>query len=318
MSAHELIPAIVRVPASTSNLGAGFDCLGLAIDRYLTASFEPGPTATLKLERTGTLSTLAAPVDDDLLVRVFREQLIAQGGPEPAGTLHVNSQIPVGRGLGSSAAATVAGLALARAVLGDDVLDRNRALQEVVRWEGHADNGAPALFGGLIAVAHEDGRAHPLPFPLSDDVGLVFAAPPVEIATRATRAALPDTLPHAVAARGLGRLAALLQGLAEADPEKLRIGFSDQLHVPYRLPLIPGAEAAMHAAREAGAWAVTISGSGSGLIATSPVERADAVARAMADAFHRAGFANGVVAFVAQPDREGTRLVKEAASTRSN
>lgn len=311
MKMRELLPARVRVPASTSNLGAGFDCLGLAIDRYLTATFEPDASTTLEIERGGTLTTLDLSTEDDVLVQTFRTHIAAEIDAAPTGTLRVESEIPVGRGLGSSAAAVVAGLGLARAALGTTSLDRTALLQEVVEWEGHPDNGAPALFGGLIAIAREGDQAHPLPLPLSDEIGLAFAAPPVEVSTNAARSALPDAVPHGVATRGLGRLAALLQGLATGDPDALRIGFDDELHVPYRLPVIRGAEGAIRAAEEAGAWATTISGSGSGLIAVSPTGHADAVAEAMANAFRRAGFESGVTAFVATPDHEGVRLTEE-------
>src|SRR5690606_21586356 len=110
-------PARVRVPASTSNLGAGFDCLGLALDRYLTAEYEPAGGA-LQLERGGTLTALRCGVDDDLLVRAFRARLARFGKGCPGGVIRVESEIPVSRGLGSSGAAVVAGIALADAVLG--------------------------------------------------------------------------------------------------------------------------------------------------------------------------------------------------------
>jgi len=102
-------------------------------------------------------------------------------------------------------------------------------------------------------------------------------------------------------------MAALLQGLATGEPELLRIGFADELHVPHRLPLIPGGEAALAAAAEAGAWATTISGAGSGLIAACPLDRAETVAEAIAEAFRRATGADGVVQFAVRPDLDGVR-----------
>src|SRR5690606_30173543 len=185
-------------------------------------------------------------------------------------------------------------------------------LLEATRLEGHPDNAAPAIFGGLLAVARAAGGAlHVVPLPLSPDVGFAYAAPGAEVSTAAARRALPEAVPHDVAARALGRVAALLHGLAVADAELIRVGFTDELHVRYRLPLIPGAPDALDAAREAGAWAVTISGSGSGLIAACGPARAAEVAAAMADAFRRAAGDAGVVDFEARPAPQGVRVELE-------
>jgi homoserine kinase len=134
---------------------------------------------------------------------------------------------------------------------------------------------------------------------LSDTIGFAFAAPDIEVPTQRARRVLPQSVAHELAARGLGRVAALLQGFATGDAELLRIGFTDELHVPYRLPLIPRAEPAMHAAMDAGAWAVTISGSGSGLIAVAPRGAESRVASAMATALQEG------TGFVLEADRQG-------------
>ncbi|MCI0436315.1 MAG: homoserine kinase [Gemmatimonadetes bacterium] len=299
-------PARVRVPGSTSNLGAGFDCIGMAIDRALDVSFTPGGAA-LTLERAGTLTPLDTPVDDDLVVRAFTQGL-ATHPATPGGRLEATSTIPLARGLGSSAAATVAGLALAGAAAGAD-WEPHHVLRVAARIEGHPDNAAPAIFGGLVLVAAgEDGQPATFALPLSQRIAFAYAAPAAGIATRAARAALPASVPHATAVRGLARAAALVRGLADGDVDLLRIGFADELHVPHRLPLIPRADAARDAALDAGAWAVTISGSGSGLVAVCPPGSEAHVARAMADAFGASDDA-GVVGFPLRPDPEGARLL---------
>ena len=220
------------------------------------------------------------------------------------------------RGLGSSAAAVVAALALAEAAAGgaaqgNAALAHDRGSHPLLRragdWEGHLDNVAPSVFGGLVAVAQGgDGAPRVMPLPLSQEVGFAYAAPSLEIPTAQARSALPATVPHAGAALALGRLAALLQGLATGDPDLLRVGFEDELHVPFRLPLIPGAGEARAEALRAGAWAVTISGSGSGLIAVCPRGRERGVAEAMARAF-AAGSDAAAVAIDAVPDLAGAR-----------
>lgn len=318
--APKLQSARVRIPCSTSNLGAGFDCIGLALDRYLEARYEPGPDP-LRVERRGTVASLDVPADRDLLVGAFLRALRSGADvSEPRGWIVMDSEIPVARGLGSSAAGVVAGLALAEAALGRDATPeaRSRWLRDADALEGHPDNAAPVIFGGLVAVARDaSGRPVPISLPLAPEIGFAFAAPPVEVSTREARRVLPESVPHVVASAALGRVAALLHGLATADPELLAIGFQDDLHVPYRLPLIPGAEHAVATALEAGAWAVTISGSGSGLIAVCARERAPAVADALTLGFRQAGFDAGspegrdpgaVVAFAASPDRNGAQI----------
>ncbi len=310
MANETLAPARVRVPGSTSNLGAGFDCVGLALNRHLCAEFEPG-AGSLGLERSGTLAGLGVAEADDLLFRVFRTRLLEMGFPAPGGVLRVRSDIPVARGLGSSAAAVVAGIVLANRATRHAVEPAASAallLEQASRWEGHPDNLAAAVSGGLVAVARGgDGVPSLLPLPLSDRIAFAFAAPPLELPTELARRALPAKLPHAGAAKALGRMAALLEGLRRGDPALLRIGFEDELHVPYRLPLIPRGEAAREAGVAAGAWAVTISGSGSGLIAVCPPGSDSAVAAAMGEVLAADGVPG--VAFAVEPDREG--LVRE-------
>ena len=303
MSADALHAAAVRVPCSTSNLGAGFDCIGLALERWLAARYLPDDEP-LRIERGGTLRSIATDPDDDILLRAFRAGLAARGVEETGGLLKATSDIPVSRGLGSSGAATVAGLVLAAAVTGN-ALDRGAELSRAYDLEGHPDNAAPSLYGGLVAVARGGDLPRAIPLPLSDELTFVFAAPEADVSTRAARSALPAQVSHGVAARALGRVTALLQGLAQGDPELLQIGFEDELHVPYRMPLIPHAADAMTAARDAGAFAVTISGSGSGLIAVTSRERATSVAEAMAAAFGEG------VAFTSDADRRGVIALEQ-------
>ncbi|MGH7448467.1 MAG: homoserine kinase [Longimicrobiales bacterium] len=308
MSAFDPPPALrpcgIRVPCSTSNLGAGFDCIGLAFDRYLDAGYSPG-SADLAIRRGGTLRELPAEIAEDRLVLAFLAELKRRGAGNPGGMLLATSTIPLGRGLGSSAAATVAGIALATAACGD-TLDRDAALAAAAQVEGHPDNAAPSLFGGLMAVASAGhGVPHAMRLPLSDRIAFVFAAPADGVSTNRARAALPQHVPHSAAARNLGRMAALLHGLAHADAQSIRLGFSDELHVPYRLPLIPRANTVFDAAMAAGAWGVTLSGSGSGLIAACPRDTEVAVQRAMLDAF--GGRTEGAEALSLRVDMHGAQ-----------
>jgi homoserine kinase len=295
----------VRVPCSTSNLGAGFDCLGLAFDRYLDVGYVPGPAGTLDIRRTGSVADLDVPAHEDLIITGFLAELQRHGIRDAGGEFLVHSEIPVGRGLGSSGAATVAGIALATAAR-SAVLDRAAALGHAVRSEGHPDNAAPSLFGGLTAVIHtEHGVPNAVRMPLSPEVGFVFAAPDAVVSTQRARTVLPQQVPHSAAVRNTSRMAALLYGLAHAERHAISAGFNDELHIPYRLPLIPGAREAMAAATAAGAWAVTISGSGSGLVAACAHGAEHPVLEAMCAAFARGG--HGGDGFIASPDMHGAQ-----------
>lgn len=312
MSTEErLRPAAVRVPCSTSNLGSGFDTLGLALDRYLTAAFEPEEADGLRIVRSGTLEGLDASPEDDHLASVFVGTLAAAGAAAdgesthaPRGTLSMHSEIPVARGLGSSAAAFVAGHALARLALGEDI-DARGAFRVACAREGHGDNAAPCALGGFRAIVPGEGGPIPLELPLSANVGFAYAAPAQRVSTHAAREVLPRRVTHDVAVDQLGRITALTRGLAEGDSDLIRIGVADELHVPHRLPLIPGAFNAIGAGYDAGAWAVTISGSGSGLIALCPLDRADAVAGAMHGVFDAGAGDPGCVGFALRPDFDG-------------
>lgn len=300
--------AAVRVPCSTSNLGSGFDTLGLALDRYLEARFTAGATGTgLVVERTGTLAGLEVADDEDLSVRAFR-RVEEETGRRAPGRLVLHSEIPLARGLGSSAAALVAGHAIARAALGLPS-DPRAAFEHAAGVEGHGDNAAPCAFGGFQAVARDGAGLRVIPLELSPEVGVAWAAPATRVATRAARAALPSSVEHARAVEELGYLAALVRGLAAGDAELVRLGMQDTLHVPYRLGLIPGGREAMEAGRAAGAWGVTISGAGSGLVALCGRAEAAGVAAAMESVFASADPGGEAVAFVLTPDRTGMRTL---------
>ncbi|HEY0671252.1 MAG TPA: homoserine kinase [Longimicrobiales bacterium] len=293
----------VRVPCSTSNLGAGFDCIGLALNRYLTATLHLNGEP-LQIERHGTLAALTD--DDDLVVGAMRELSY-----DPRGHLVVDSDIPVGRGLGSSAAAAVAGIMIAARAT-DAHLEREVIAARAAYLEGHPDNAVPATFGGLVGAitevtdSVETVRVHRLR--LSDRLCFVYAAPHTLVSTRAARDALPEMVTHAAATRSLARSLALVEGLADADPDLLRIGFADELHVPYRLPMIPGGADALARAVENGAYAATISGSGSGLIAICPRGAETLVRDAMRATFEHAT-GQAAMAFVLQPDEHGAQYV---------
>ena len=300
-----LLPARVRVPCSTSNLGSGYDTIGLALDRYLEATFQPDDSGALRVERTGTLARLAAEATPDLVAETLSRRL-ARVNVQPTGVLVLHSEVPVARGLGTSASAVLAGYDLARATLGEE-RDDDGAFALALKHEGHGDNAAPSLYGGLRAVAHTADGPVVMGLELSDAVGFAYAAPAAGVSTEEARSLLPRDVPHRVASASLGRVIALVRGLAEGNPDLLRIGVKDELHVPYRLPLIPGVMSAISAGKDAGAWAVTVSGAGSGLIAMCDPAEAASVAAAMHEVFDAGAGDPNCVGFALRPDTDGLK-----------
>jgi len=278
----------VRVPGSTSNLGAGFDCVGVAVERWLRLTARQG-TGELRLERGGMLRALDTPAESDFLYRGFAAACRRAGRDVPAGLVLVaESEIPVARGLGSSAAATVAGAAAATALLGLD-LDRAAVAALASELEGHPDNVTPAAFGGAtLALSGPDGLVV-TSLVVHETLALVFAVPDFTVETKRARAVLPHTLPYERAVQAAARSAALVHGLAHGDPRLLALALDDVLHVPYRRALVRGYDEVTGAARQAGAYGATLSGSGPTLLALAPMGRARAVGAAMVRAWRDGG-----------------------------
>ncbi|HYU27813.1 MAG TPA: homoserine kinase [Gemmatimonadales bacterium] len=282
----------VRVPASSSNLGAGFDCVGIAIDRWLSASvtIENEGGSGFSIQRRGKLSAVRVRADQDLFTRGFRAACAAGGTETPAGvTIDATSDIPIASGLGSSAAAIVAGALLADAALGLG-LSRAQVLDICTTIEGHPDNVAPAIYGGAVLGVHTANGWVASSLRVADGIELLIAVPPFTNETKAARAALPKSLPHHDAALGASRAAALVQGLATGDGALLSAALDDVLHVPFRRARIPGYDAVVQAATAAGAFGATLSGAGSAILAIAPKGRATLVGAAMLAAWRASGF----------------------------
>jgi len=282
---------IVHVPATTANLGPGFDCLALALDLWNEVSFEvTGDGLVVDIEGYGADSL---PKDESNLIvqsmqRVF--QLTACHPPVGLSILCEN-QIPLGSGLGSSAAAVLSGLLGANALCGNP-LSSEQILSLAVELEGHPDNAAAALHGGLVIVGNTGSRLITYPLGMvrvgGEPLQTAIVLPDFQLSTRQAREALPKQVILEDVVFNLGMSNLVVQALRDGDLTLLGEVMQDRIHQPYRVKLIPGAENAIRVARERGAAAAALSGAGPSVIAFG-LEDMQEVADAMAAEFTRAG-----------------------------
>lgn len=261
----------VSVPATSANLGPGFDCLGLALNLHNRLTFTAVPDVTHPHLIITVSGTDAAKVATDESNLVFQcAQLIFEKSERRPSGLHIHQEngIPVGSGLGSSSTAVLGGMLAANELVGRP-FTRAQILQFAAEKEGHPDNVAPALYGGLVlGVAHENGL-HIERFDLPN-LKVVVVLPEFHLLTSEARAALPAQVSRHDAIFNAARTPLLIRALQTADYDLLAIAMQDRLHQPYRLPLIPGMAQAFAAAYAAGAKGVALSGAGPSLIAFAP------------------------------------------------
>jgi homoserine kinase len=271
----------LRVPASTSNLGSGFDALGLAIDLPLTAKFEIVESGR-QIRARGKGAALIQQEENNLLLQAFDRACRKIGREPPPLKIEMDNRIPLKRGLGSSGAAIVAGLVGANLLLGKKLL-RQQLLNLANEIEGHPENASASLLGGLTVNGAENGEVKLQRFvPPNDWVAAAFI-PDLEIATHDARRVLPETLPREDAVKNVQRVAVLVSAFAKRDSSLLKFGVQDWLHQPYRKALVPGFDDFLAAAYEAGAFAAFLSGSGSTILAICAKQQAKKISQALAE-----------------------------------
>jgi len=272
----------LRVPASTSNLGAGFDALGLAIDLPLTIKFEITKSKQ-KIRARGEGAAVIQQEENNLLLQAFNRACREIGCEPPPLRIEMLNAIPLKRGLGSSGAVIIAGLVGANLLFGKK-LSQQQVLNLACEIEGHPENASASLLGGLTVNGAEKGEVKWQRFlPPEDWVAAAFM-PDVEISTHDARRVLPEVLPRAEAVKNIQRVAVLVAAFAKRDPALLKFGVQDWLHQPYRKALIPGFDDIIAAAYAAGAFAAFLSGSGSTMLAICSKRNAKKVAPVMAKA----------------------------------
>jgi len=277
----------IKIPATSANLGPGFDTLGLALDLWNESVFELSEQLSISVEGEGV--GIISEGEDNLIIQAAMKLAELAEKELPAFTLKCVNNIPMSSGLGSSSAAILTGLLGASALLGDP-FSRAQILDIAAEMEGHADNVSPALLGGLTlsCVDVEAGKAIVRQIPIGTDVHITVVLPDFHLPTKEARAALPKQFSMKDAVHNISHAALVLEAFRCGDLSLLGDAMTDTLHQPYRLKLIPGAQSAMDAAKEAGASAVALSGAGPSLIAFSS-NAESAIGEAMKRAYEEAG-----------------------------
>lgn len=288
----------VTVPATTANLGPGFDCIGAALTLYNQFKFTRQNEGAVIFSVTGKEAEKVVTDESNLVYQAFVKfyQYLQQIAPPVK--IEIEMGVPLARGLGSSATAIVGGLVGANLLAGEP-LSQSQIMELAIAMEGHPDNVVPALLGGcrLAATGLENEPQRDkerqeweiCEVPWHSDIVPVVAIPDFELSTKEARRVLPTQVSRADAIFNTAHLGLLLRGLDTGKGEWLEAALQDKLHQPYRKALIPGYDAVNSAALAAGAYGMVISGAGPTLLALADTAHSQAVALAMAEAWKQAG-----------------------------
>ncbi|HMM21347.1 MAG TPA: homoserine kinase [Selenomonadales bacterium] len=298
----------VRVPGTTANCGSGFDTLGIACTIYNEFTLSLTGQDDLTVEVTGEGRDIIPADERNIAVKAVRAVLDRVGWPGRGMHIAMTNAIPLARGLGSSAAAIVAGLVAANAATGNTLSPKD-ILAMATAFEGHPDNVAPALTGGVTVSFLQDGQPHSLRFVPPSALSLVVAVPAFTLATELARQALPQTVPFSDAVFNVSRAALLSVALCQGEFGLLRYALEDRLHQPYREKLVPGMPEVFAAAMNNGALGVALSGAGPCLMAFADRNEA-AIGEAMVQAFKDIGVTAAYLSL--NIDTEGTKVLSTA------
>lgn len=302
-----VIPVTVTVPATTANLGAGFDCIGAALTLGNEFKFTCLNVGKTQITVTGTEAARVDTDENNLLYQAFLKlyQYIEQTPPPVK--IEIKLGVPLARGLGSSATAIVGGLVGAN-VLAGEPLSQSQVMDLAISMEGHPDNVVPALIGGCRLAATGADRWEICDIPWHESIVPVVAIPDFELSTKEARSVLPTEVSRADAIFNIAHLGLLLRGLETGKQSWLQASLQDKLHQPYRKSLIQGYDAVSDAAIIAGAYGMVISGAGPTLLALTDTAHALDVVAAMAQAWQKLGV-NAQVRSLAI-DTHGARIIK--------
>ncbi|TLQ20736.1 homoserine kinase [Lentilactobacillus parafarraginis] len=270
----------IKVPATSANVGVGFDCMGLAVSYYSTISFEE---SAAKLTITGCPTEFQN--EDNLVYKAFVKGCDYLDKPVPNVKIDIESDVPVARGLGSSSVCVVAGLKAA-SVWFDNQISTDQLLVLATEMEGHPDNVTPAILGGLcVSFLDDHNQPQVIKYNVNDRLNFVALIPDYEVSTHEARKVLPKTMSYADAIHQVSRCAVMTKALEVGDMHLIHESCDDRMHEPYRAKLIPDYDQAK-AISEASHGTMYISGSGSTMMAITPNEAsADAIVKNARAAF---------------------------------
>jgi homoserine kinase len=308
----------VRVPASTSNLGAGFDTFSLALQLYLTVSAKVRSEAGAKCHVTssgeGSISGLLSETEDNLIFRAMSFAAEREGWNLPPVQLDVHNELPLGRGLGSSAAAIVAGITLG-ALICDRELESEVLLRYALELEGHADNVAAAYHGGwVVSCVKPDGSVVAITRPWPLDLKVVVVSPDALLQTAKTRSALPASIDRHDAIHNLQRVALFVSAVETGAYDLLWEAMQDRMHQPYRQSLVPGLTEALATPPQPGLVGIALSGSGPSVIALARDHLLE-IGEAIANGFRSHGMPATVR--VLEVDRDGWKAIVTGSSVQA-
>ena len=292
----------VKAPATTGNMGPGFDCLGMAVDIWNSVHVEVDSSGfVVRGEGEGEL-----PLDQSNLVfRCFRLPFLESGQQVPEVSITCENEVPLARGLGSSSAATVAGLVAGNEICGQP-LSQEDLLELAAKTEGHPDNVAPALLGGCQIVVQDGPRLVTSTVPIPQELRAVVFVPDMPMPTSEARTILPTRVARSHAVYNIGRVGLLVRALVTGDFTHLAIATDDLLHQPARQTMFPAMKNIFRAALGAGALGVFLSGAGSSVLALAQGKEVT-IGYEMAEAASKSGVGGTVK--VTRPTSQGAHVV---------
>ncbi|MCY7366615.1 MAG: homoserine kinase [Chamaesiphon sp.] len=274
----------IRVPATTANLGAGFDCIGAALSMYNEFTFTPIDTPDLVIAVQGLEAAKVDTGTSNLAYQAFLKLYARIDQTPPVIQLEILLGVPLARGLGSSATAIVGGLLGANELAGNP-LSQSEVMELAIKMEGHPDNVVPALIGGCRLAATANSGWAIADIPWHSSIVPVVAIPDFELSTTEARSVLPTEYSRADAIFNTAHLGLMIRGLETGNPQWLTAGLTDKIHQPYRQKLITGYGDVESAVIAAGGYGMVISGAGPTLLAITTATSAEAVATAMTEAW---------------------------------
>jgi len=296
----------IKVPATTANIGSGFDCLGTALSLYNYFKFTPfdstSETPELKITVTGSESDRVSTDKTNLLYQSFERFYQEINKPVPSISMEIELGIPLARGLGSSATAIIGGLMGANEIEGNP-LTKTEIMNMAISMEGHPDNVVPTLLGNCQLSVTNGTVWEICEIPWHSEIIPVVAIPDFELSTEEARSVLPKQLSYSDAIFDIAHLGLLLRGLETNNEKWLRVALEDKLHQPYRQSLIKGYNEVKKSALEAGAYGMVISGAGSTLLALTGSQNTEKVITAIAQTWLEMGIKPQVKAL--QLDQKG-------------